>query len=112
MENVGRFNNFLLKKKTSALDTLLKLDAEDKLNTFSVKEIKAIITGQKTKVTFFIYTEELIESMRKEGKIGNARVYKETLNWVKKYAGDKDFPFEHITFSWLKKLVAESIIVR
>jgi len=104
MENVGRFNNFLLKKKTNALDTLLKLDAEGKLDTLPLREVKVIITGKKVKVTFFSYAEELIESMRREGKIGNARVYKETLNWIKKYAGDKDFPFEHITFSWLKKM--------
>ncbi len=104
IENVSRLNNSIFKKRTHAMDVLLKLDETGKLDTLSIKEIKSIILGQKEKTSFFSFGERLIKEMLMEGKVGNARVYKETLNWVKKYGSKKDLPFEHITFAWLKKV--------
>ncbi len=104
IENVIRQNNVIQKKRSHALDILLNLEESGKLETLPITEVKKLILGKKSGVTFFSFTEKLIEDMKKEGKVGNARVYKETLTWVKKYAGEQDFPFKHITFKWLKKL--------
>lgn len=52
---------------------------------------------------FYIYTNKLIENFEKSNRLGNAAVYKNTLNKVKKFTNEKDFPIIEINYNWLSK---------
>jgi hypothetical protein len=94
--NITRVNNHILKQKAKAIDRLTKLDEEDKLKYMSVPQVKEKL-GRKSKTSsFFQFTEEIIQSLLEEKRIGNARSYRNVLREIKKFRKNVDFPFTFI----------------
>lgn len=102
-DNVTRVNNLLMKKRGEALDTISRLEDRKELMSLSLREVKEKILGRDSKVTFYSYTEKLIEGFIAMDKIGNARSYKNVLREVKNFTKDVDFGFEELTYAFLLK---------
>ncbi|NQZ78014.1 MAG: site-specific integrase [Ekhidna sp.] len=102
-ENVTRVNNTLHRKRGEALDTITKLEDKKELVALSVTGVKERILGRYSKVTFYSYTQRLIDEFVSKGRIGNARSYKNVLREVRKFTKDVDFGFEELTYDFLQR---------
>lgn len=102
--NLTRINAFLKKRQTDALSVITKLEESKEIVGLSINELKAKILGHSSKMTFFTYTSKLIEDFIAVGRIGNARSYANVLREIKKFKNDVDFPFEELTYHFLKDL--------
>ena len=102
-DNVSRINNILIRKRGEALDTVTKLEEKKELLSLSVTDVKEKILGRDSKVTFYLYTQKLIEELVSKGKVGNARSYKNVLREVKNFTMNVDFGFEELTYDFLQK---------
>lgn len=102
--NLTRINTFLIKKQTDGLSVITKLEESKEIVGLSINELKAKILGHSSKMTFFTYTSKLIEDFIAVDRIGNARSYANVLREIKKFKNDVDFPFEELTYQFLKDL--------
>ncbi|MBX7227797.1 MAG: site-specific integrase [Chitinophagales bacterium] len=102
-ESVARLNNYLQKKKSEAMDILTKLDEKKQLDALSPAQIKELIQKKPDRLSFFKYTEKIIEEMKNEGRIGNARIYKSVLGVIRGYCKGKDLTFQDMNYAFLKK---------
>ncbi len=102
IDNVTRVNNFLLKKRSEAMDLISELDSKKKLATMSAAQIKEKLKGRSTTTTFYNYTEQLIEIFNQTERFGNARSYKNVLREMKNYKKGVDFRIEEINYEFLK----------
>jgi integrase len=96
-ESVTRLNNYLRKKKTEALDIILKLDENKTLDRYTLQQLEHKATDQ----TFFSYAESLIKKMKEAKQIGNARTYEFTISVLKKFCKDKPITFHEINYNFL-----------
>lgn len=102
--SVTRLNNLIQKKKSDAMDIILKLNEAGELDSMSVTDIKEKIHRPATHGSFISFTEELIAELKMANRIGTARSYKDVLAVVKNYWGiDKNLPFKAITYDFLTK---------
>ncbi len=106
VQNTTKLNNLLVKQKTAAVEAVMQLQDSGKLGTMSLKEIRNHILGKEQTSGLYSFAEQVIAEMKSMDKVGNARVYETVLRSIKHFAGEKDFPFQQITFSWLKKYEA------
>lgn len=103
LSNIHRVNALLNREKQKALDLFAQLQAEERLETLSMKEIKAMLKGNPTALMTLAYGRELIDQMKQAGKHGNARVYHTMLRSVASFMEQKDFPMTQISYRWLKQ---------
>lgn len=106
IENTTRFNNFIQKEKSKAIEIILALNDRGELETLSLKEIKNRILNKQQDAMVLAFCQQVMDEMQQAGKVGNARVYKTMRNSVQTFLRDKDIPFKQITFAWLKKYEA------
>lgn len=102
-ESVARLNNYLQKKKSEAMDILTKLDETKQLASLTPTQLKELIQKKPENGSFFKYTEKVIETLKEENRIGNARIYKSVLSVLKLYCNDKDLQFNELNYAFLKK---------
>lgn len=106
-ESVARLNNYLQKKKSEAMDILTKLDEKKQLDTLSPAQIKELIQKKPERISFFKYTEKLIDELKLANRIGNARAYHFVLGVLKNYRGKKDLSFSELNYEFLMKFETE-----
>lgn len=104
--NTTRFNNFLQKEKSKAIEKVISLNDSGELNTLSLKDIKNRILNKRDTIYLIEFCNEVIAEMIQAGKVGNARVYKTMRNSVNTFLKEKDIPFRLLTYKWLKKYEA------
>ncbi|AHW62147.1 Site-specific recombinase XerD [Draconibacterium orientale] len=80
--------------KTSVNDIILKLENKEK--PFSVDDIIKQFRNNGTDETFETYTDALIETLKTQGKLGNARVYTYTKNAFMAYRNEMDIKLSEI----------------
>ena len=102
--NITRVNNHILKQKAKAIDRLTKLDEENKLKYMSVPQVKEKLGPKSKTSSFFQFTEEIIQSLLEEKRIGNARSYRNVLREIKKFQKNVDFPFTELNYQFLTRL--------
>ena len=102
-ESPARLNNLLQKKMAYMEDILTQLEDKDKLKYMSVSEVRSHITRSTNEVTFYQFAELQIQDMIKSNRIGNARVYKHTLNAVKNFRNSRDFTFDELNLDFLNR---------
>jgi integrase/recombinase XerD len=107
IDNVTRANNTLLKKKSDAVEIIVDLETKGILNTYSTKQLKERILGCSNNITYFEYTQSLIDILIRTNHVGNARNYKNTLDKLKSYRKGKDFKIEEINYRFLKDFEIE-----
>lgn len=104
--NTTRFNNFLQKEKSKAIEKIISLNDSNELKTLSLKDIKNRILNKRDSTYLLEFCNEVMDEMIQAGKVGNARVYKTMRNSVNTFLKEKDIPFRQLTFKWLKKYEA------
>lgn len=87
--SVTRLNIEIQKRKSDAIDIILKTD----LKGLTIKALKAKIVAEGS-LSFFDYTKELIKIMEETGKPGNARCYRGVNAVLKSFVGSSDLKFE------------------
>jgi integrase/recombinase XerD len=103
VSSVTRLNNMIQKKKSEAMDTILKLNESGELQSLSVMGLRDKLVKGKNGVTFCNYTDELVKSLVEANRIGTARSYKGTASVVKEFNHGRDLPFSEITYTFLTK---------
>jgi site-specific recombinase XerD len=101
VSSVSRLNNILSKRKSDALDTIMKLESEGVLSSMTVQQIKERISGSKDEQDFYSFTATNIEQLIEQGRIGTARSYRDTIASLKKYFPKKRLTFSDITYDFL-----------
>jgi integrase/recombinase XerD len=91
-----KIDNALLKAKN------IIYDLDENNSYFTLDEIVKKYGKDKNTTKFFVYTEEIMKDLKEAKKIGNSAVYQTTLNVVKEFVGNKDFPIASIDEQWLK----------
>jgi site-specific recombinase XerD len=79
---------------------VLTLDEE-----FSIEKLKELVSGKskkETKYTFEVFSNKLIQQMMEVNRVGNALVYKTTVNRLISYCG-KDIAFTEINYKLLNE---------
>lgn len=102
-ESPARLNNLLQKRMAYMVDMITQLEDNNKLKYMSVSDLRTHITRSSNKVTFYQFTEQQIQDMLKSKRVGNARVYKHTLNAVKNFRKSKDFTFDELNLDFLNR---------
>ena len=102
-ESVTRINNLIQKKKTNALDIVMKLDEKGELRRLSVADIKKHIVHNQGNQSFFKCAEKLIEDLKEAKRFGTATSYNDVINVVSGFVKNKDLAFSGINYDFLKK---------
>ncbi|TLF47019.1 site-specific integrase [Maribacter aurantiacus] len=103
VSSVPRLNNMLAKKKTELRDDINLLEENNQLQGLGISDLKHILTKTTKKISFFEYTQELIDEMEEAKKFGNARAYKSVLGALRNFHRKKSLRFEEVNYSFLKK---------
>lgn len=90
--NVTRLNNEIQKKKSDALDSILKLSEGKKVAPSTVTDIKQRIDPDFQNRSFYDFGDTLIKELIKAERIGTARSYQLLLNVLKTF--NKGKPLE------------------
>lgn len=100
--SVKRLNNLLSKKKSEAIEIIIRLEESGVLPTLSISDLKSrILNAHQGRLSFFSFTEELITNMRKAKQYGNAKVYENVMKVIRSYQKGKDITFEQITYQYI-----------
>jgi len=102
--NVTHLNNLIQKKKTEAMDAVLKLHEDDKLETLSVKDVKHKIDKKSSSGSFYEFAMNEIKELIKANRLGTARSYKGVVSVLKTFHPGKDLLFREITYNFLVRL--------
>jgi len=95
LSSVSRLNNIIQKKKSDAMDIILKLNKKCQLNALSVTAFKNKIIKAENTTSFFVYGQLLVNSMVEANQIGNARCHKGVLAVLKTFNSNKDLVFKN-----------------
>lgn len=81
----------------------LILDLESDGGDYSLEELCKRLSADKRRnqTTVLQYFDEVIERLRKGGRLGYAAVFVSTRNYLRKFRGGKDFSFSDITTSFI-----------
>ena len=103
VSSVARLNNLLTKKKTGLRDEINLLEESKRLEGLSITDLKHVLTKSTKKISFFVFTQQLIDEMEEANRFGNARAYKSLLGSLKNFHGNKSLRFEEVNYTYLKK---------
>lgn len=106
IENVTRVNNLLQKTRSQYMDVITQLKDKGEISFLSINDIKERLVQAPSDLTFFDYTQKQIDAQKKQGRLGNARSYENTLREVKNFRKEKDISFTSLNYSFLKKFEA------
>lgn len=108
-ESVGKVNEYLLKKRLEVNSFLNDLLESGKIEAMTASQIKkAFLNRSKNNLSFTEFAEKLIRDLKKSGKLGNASVYQQALDFAKKHFHGP-IHFRDINYSFLKKLEEEHL---
>lgn len=105
--SVTRLNNLIRKKKSDAMDQILKLDEKGELNTLSVGDLKERLVNEGKNQSFLAFGEAVVADLYKANRIGTARSYKGVLSVMKTFNKDRDINFQDITYKFLTDFETE-----
>lgn len=101
--SVRKFNNKLLKAKLKAVDIIDKLDENEELNYLSISQLKNKITKKVTFISFFDFSNSIIEDLKKVERYGNATSYYAVVKILEKFNMGNDLKFNEVNYEFLKK---------
>lgn len=111
--NIGEFNkksdnyiqkNRLLNKiKQRAYVIITEIEIENEYYTLEDFEVKFRIGSNPINHNIFDFGEEIVSEMKKSGRMGNARIYYDTLNSIKRFQRNKHLTFNEINHAYLEK---------
>lgn len=92
---------FIEKQKMEANKIILSHDNEG--TGYTTESFKKEFKGTSKKTTVLVFLDRIIKDLEKQGKIGNANIYKDCKRALKKFRKDQDLFFSDIDFSFLKR---------
>jgi integrase/recombinase XerD len=99
--SVVRLNNIIQKRRSDAMDIIVKLQETGEINSMSLVAIRDRIDKPNEYTSFFAFTEQQIEELKKAHRFGTARSYKGMVSVVKEFNNDRDLQFSEITYKFL-----------
>ncbi len=102
-ESVSRLNNLIQKKKAEAMDIIMKLHEDGKLNALSVTDLRDRIDRPNAALSFFSFADQYLTELKKANRIGTARSYKIVVDVLRGYCNGKDLPFAFMNYTFLQK---------
>jgi integrase/recombinase XerD len=109
VNTVTRLNNLIQKKKSDAMDVIIKLHELGALQALSLAEVRDKIDSQDKPKSFFAFADSLVKELAASNRIGTSRSYGEVVNVVRKYCGGKDLPFLELSYNFLSKFEAHHL---
>ncbi len=91
-----KLNRTIVKRKEEIKQRILELD--EKGIQYTTDMIITKTASISSNISFFKYTEQLINRFENLGKFGNASVYRQALNMFQKYRDEKDLAFEEFNY--------------
>ena len=76
----------------------------DRGSSYSLEEFEKKYKNENKKTSFFKYVDELVANYISTGRVGNAKIYRDTKREVYKFRNGLDLSFTDIDLSFLKKL--------
>ncbi|MFT0714109.1 site-specific integrase [Flagellimonas lutimaris] len=101
--SVSKLNNQLLKEKTRAVDIINDLNEKNELNFLSILQLKKKIVKTASLDSFFKFSEEIVDELKKAERYGNANTYYAVIKVLEKFAGGNDLKFNEINYDFLKR---------
>jgi len=101
--NRVQLTTFLLHKKKEAHDLHNTIET-DKGSSYSMEEFERKYRNENKKASFFKYVDELVANFIATGRVGNAKIYKDTKREIYKFRNGLDLAFTDIDLNFLKKL--------
>ena len=104
-ENYKHANRTLSEKKNKADKILYALDIKD--DGFTIYDFEVEFSKKSNSLGILEYFDFIVEELRKQGNVGNKRVYKDTRNSICNFLSltkrmkTADFPFENLDVSFL-----------
>ncbi|MBK9413718.1 MAG: site-specific integrase [Bacteroidetes bacterium] len=98
-----QLTTFLLHKKKEAHDLHNTIET-DRGSSYSLEEFEKKYKNENKKTSFFKYVDELVANYISIGRVGNAKIYKDTKREVYKFRNGLDLSFTDIDLQFLKKL--------
>lgn len=108
-ESISRINIELHKKRNDAMDIAINLHEAGQLAYMTITELKDKIETPVETHSFYSYTRQLIEDLKKANRFGTARSYKGVINVLKDFAGNKELTFQNINYQFLTKFETNHI---
>ena len=102
-ESVARLNNLLQKRKTEAMDIIMKMDERKTLEAHTVLQLRDLIENKNTSASFFDYGDQLVAELMEAKRIGNAIAYRTLVSVLRKYQKGKPLTLQDITPAFLKQ---------
>lgn len=78
-------------------------DFENKHQPFDLKDVEKIYRNKTGTTSFVSYCNQIINTFKSAGKLGNASVYQSCLDSVKEFNGDKDILLVGINYNFVNK---------
>ena len=103
VSSVARMNNLLIKKKTDLRDGINELEENGLLKGLSITELKYKLTKPTNSISFFDFTQQLINEMEEANRFGNAKAYRCALGALKNFNNKEFLRFEEMTYAYLKR---------
>lgn len=105
--SVGSANLEILNTKIKVNNQITQLDQDGQLNRLSALQLKNRIFNKTEKIDFFGYLTKIIKELQKQGREGNAGIYTQVLDFIKRYIpGRENLAFEDINVRLLKDIEA------
>jgi len=101
VSNTTRLNKLIQQQKINAMDIVNQLQDSGEIDNLSVREIKNRIVSQKSGISFYTFSEEIIEEMKGAERFGYARSINDTLQVVRKFKKNTDFTFQQLNYTFL-----------
>lgn len=99
--NIIRLNNIIQKQKLKAFDIISKLQESGEIDSLSVTEIKARIVSKNDTISFYKFTEELIEELKKAERYSYAKSVNSTMIAVQRFKKKRDFNFDKLNYKFI-----------
>ncbi len=91
-----KLNRTIIKRREEFKRAIIDLD--EKGASYTVDMIISACSSISSNISFFKYTEQLINRFENLGNYGNARVYRQALNMFQKYRDEKDLTFKEFNY--------------
>ncbi len=105
IDDLEEFNNGLFFIKTDGLKVIEKLRRRGELNEMDALDLRNRVLNLSDQLSFYEFTEHLISELRSAGRVGNAKVYEQTLRFLKRSFPKKEHIFfNELTYRLLKRL--------
>jgi hypothetical protein len=109
IKDLKRTNNKLLSRRIEIDDQLDSLNLSGKLASLSPSELQQLLSNKSIKVTFNDFTKKIIDELTLAKRLGNASVYQQAKDFIKRYTNERVLGFEEITYTMLKTIESKHL---